>query len=78
MPQLHLYVSDAVADPLRARAQTEELPLSRYLAKVVTASVTAGWPPGYFETVFGSSPDFEVPDWPDYSPLEPWDGTPDA
>jgi hypothetical protein len=72
MPQLHLYVSDDVAETLRARADDAGLSVSRYLAKVVTESVHPGWPEGYFEAIAGSCPDFAVPPSPPPRPIEPW------
>ena len=44
MPQLHLYVSDATADVLRADAEEANLSLSRYMAKVLTETTQRGWP----------------------------------
>ncbi len=54
MPQLHFYVPEAVAEQLRARAQAQGLPISRYLAAVACRDVHAGWPPTYFDDVVGS------------------------
>ncbi|MGI9116313.1 MAG: antitoxin [Gaiellales bacterium] len=73
MPQLHLYVSDATAESLKADAARERLSLSRYLAKVVTESARTGWPEGYFEAVAGSCPDFAVPEDLPEPPIEPLD-----
>lgn len=73
MPQLHLYVSDEVAASLRQSAEEAGLSTSRYLAKIVTASVHPGWPEGYFDAVCGSCPDFpDPPPEPPESPIEPW------
>jgi hypothetical protein len=72
MPQLHLYVSDEVAASLRQAADENGLSMSRYLAKVVTDAVHPGWPPGYFEALAGSCPDFAVPTSPPPRPIESW------
>jgi len=71
MPQLHLYVSDATADILRADAERENLSLSRYLAKVVTDTAKTGWPAGYLDGIFGSCPAFAVPEEPPYEQIPP-------
>ncbi len=54
MAQLHLYVSDAVAQKLREAAEARGLSLSKYLAEVVQREATLAWPEGYFEAVVGS------------------------
>ena len=55
MPQLHMYVPEAVASELRKKAKREKLSLSKYLASVVTRDAVADeWPEGYFEKVAGS------------------------
>jgi hypothetical protein len=72
MPQLHLYVSDDVAERVRTRAERESLTTSRYLAKLVIESTDSQWPPGYFDAVCGSCPDFQVLDEPPEPPIEPW------
>lgn len=53
MPQLHFYVPEPVAEQLRARAQAQGLPISRYLAAVACRDVHTGWPPAYFDEVVG-------------------------
>lgn len=53
MAQLHLYVSDAVADRLRQQADQQGLSLSRYLALLAAKEAGGGWPEGYFESVIG-------------------------
>ena len=53
MPQLHLYVSDDVADRLREKSKASNMSLSKYLAKIVQRETQAGWPEGYFEQVVG-------------------------
>ncbi len=72
MPQLHLYVSDDVAERIREQAERESLTTSRYLAKLAVESTESQWPPGYFDTVCGSCPDFQVPDDPPEPLMEPW------
>ncbi len=62
MPQLHLYVADDVAELIRVRAAEQGLSTSRFLAKVATESIETGWPPGYFDAVCGSCPDFPYPE----------------
>lgn len=80
MPQLHLYVSDATADVLREDAQEANLSLSRYMAKVLTDATHRGWPKGYLDGIFGTCPDFSIPEEPPYEPIEPLDmpGAPGA
>ena len=53
MPQLHLYVSDDVAEKIKRKAEKRRLTTSRYLAEVVKRDLGRGWPEGYFETVVG-------------------------
>ena len=54
MPQLHLYVSDEVAEAIRARAEQRGISVSRLLADIVEREVPAGWPRGWFERYFGA------------------------
>lgn len=51
MSQLHFYVSDEIEAQIRQKAQSLNLPLSRYLANVIKreVSVQNQWPEGYFE-----------------------------
>ncbi|MEQ1592858.1 MAG: hypothetical protein ABL892_10775 [Thiobacillaceae bacterium] len=55
MAQLHCYVPEALAQQAQRRAAQSGLSLSRYLAELVKrdASVSAGWPEGYFD-LFGA------------------------
>ena len=53
MPQLHMYVSDEVAQSLRRRAAARSQSLSKYLAELARREVGSGWPEGYFERVVG-------------------------
>ncbi len=65
MPQLNFYVPQSTADELKRRAKVRKLPVSRYIAEIVSKDVKTGWPPGYFESTFGSIPDLERPEqWP--------------
>lgn len=61
MPQLNFYVPQSTADELKRRAKARKLPVSRYIAEIVSKDVKTGWPPGYFEATFGSIPDLERP-----------------
>lgn len=51
--QLHLYVSDDVAEAVRKRAESRGVSTSRYLADLVARDVQADWPAGFFEKVIG-------------------------
>jgi hypothetical protein len=53
VPQLHLYVPDAVAKQLRAKASALGMSMSRYLATVVCRGTGQGWPEGFFDEVVG-------------------------
>jgi hypothetical protein len=54
MPQLHLYVSDAVAAAVKRKAGAEGKTVSGYLAEVVSRDAqAAAWPPGFFRQVVG-------------------------
>lgn len=54
MPQMHFYVSEAIAERLRAQARALGLSVSRYLAVVVGRDVHNGWSAGYFDSVVGA------------------------
>jgi len=55
MPQLHLYVSQSVAEEIRRRAESKGLSVSAFLADLVKAEVNDdGWPVGYLQEVIGS------------------------
>jgi len=54
VPQLHLYVSQSVAEEVRRRAESKGLSVSAFLADLVKAEVNDGWPAGYLEEVIGS------------------------
>jgi hypothetical protein len=53
MPQLHLYVSDKVAEAAKAKAQAAGKSLSSYLAELVTSEVAGDWPDDFFKEVVG-------------------------
>ncbi len=53
MPQLHLYVSEEVAERLREQAKVRNLSVSKYLADIVRRETAPAWPEGYFEKVLG-------------------------
>lgn len=54
MPQLHLYVPDAVAERLRSKAKERGMSLSGYLAEIAGREVGGEeWPRGFFEEVLG-------------------------
>jgi hypothetical protein len=48
------------------------LTTSRYLAKLAVESTESQWPPGYFDTVCGSCPDFQIAEDPPEPLIEPW------
>ncbi|MCX6590075.1 MAG: hypothetical protein NTZ56_00995 [Acidobacteria bacterium] len=62
MPQLNFYVPQSTADELKRRAKARKLPVSRYIAEIVSKDVKTGWPPGYFEGTFGCISDLERPE----------------
>ena len=53
MPQLHLYVSDDVAETATARAKAAGKTLSSYLADLVVTEVGGEWPDDFFDEVIG-------------------------
>lgn len=53
MPQLHLYVSDEVAEAAKARAEGAGKSLSSYLADLVRSEIGTEWPDSFFEEVVG-------------------------
>lgn len=54
MAQLHCYLPDELAEQVRQRAARAGMSVSRYLAHIARKDVEPGWPPHYFERVFGS------------------------
>ena len=53
MPQLHLNVSDEVAETAKARAKAAGKSLSSYLTDLVVREIAGEWPDGFFEKVVG-------------------------
>ena len=54
MAQLHLYLPDDVTERIKARASSEGVSLSKYLATIVSREAGLDeWPPGYFQTAIG-------------------------
>ncbi len=66
MPQLHLYVSEDLAEKIREQAEASGSSVSGYLAKLVRREVPQGWPEGFFERVVGG--------WQGPGPERPVDG----
>lgn len=56
MPQLHFYVPEEVAERIRRNASRKRVPVSKYLAQVVTGQVSPAktWPKDYFTKVLGA------------------------
>jgi len=52
--QLHFYVTDELGERIKAQAQGEGVPVSKYLAELVQREVVQGWPEGYFQRVTGA------------------------
>lgn len=53
MPQLHLYVPEAIAEELRRRADSRGMSLSAFLAQLVRGAIDQGWPDGFFQEIAG-------------------------
>jgi len=53
MAQIHCYIPDQIASQLSKKARKNHLSVSKYLASLVRKDISAGWPTGYFEQVFG-------------------------
>jgi hypothetical protein len=53
VPQLHLYLPEKDAKAIRAKAKARGVPVSRYLAEIVTRELHRGWPEGFFDRVCG-------------------------
>jgi hypothetical protein len=54
MPQLHLYVSEPIAEAIRRRAESRGISVSGLLAEIVEREAAPEWPAGYFERVTGA------------------------
>jgi hypothetical protein len=53
MPQLHLYVPEALAQKVKQKARQSGLSTSKYLAELIKRDVGAGWPEAFFTEVVG-------------------------
>lgn len=53
MPQLHLYVTNALAQKVKQKAQQSGLSTSKYLAELIKRDVGSGWPDAFFAEVVG-------------------------
>ena len=53
MPQLHLYVSNNLAQKIQQEAEAADMSVSGYLASLVKREVVTDWPESYFEEVVG-------------------------
>lgn len=53
MPQLHFYLPKELADKVRRVAEAADMPVSRYIAELVTREIGSEWPEGYFKEVIG-------------------------
>lgn len=70
MAQLHLYLSDDLAQEVRQRAKSQGLTVSAYLAAIVRSQMMDQWPEGFFSRVVGGWVG-EPLTRPDQPPLEP-------
>jgi len=71
MPQLYFSVERPLAEELARRAAEENLPLSKYLARLVREQVREDWPDDYLTTVIGSCADDPLQVPADDPPDEP-------
>ena len=53
MPQMHLYVPEALAQTVRRLAGEKGMSVSRYLAELVRHQISDDWEEGFFEAVVG-------------------------
>ncbi len=53
VPQMHLYVPEALAETVRRRAQEKGVSVSRYLAELVQHEISDEWDDSFFEEVVG-------------------------
>jgi hypothetical protein len=51
--QLHLYLSEELAEKVRQRAAAGGQSVSAFLAELVRGQIADTWPEGYFENVVG-------------------------
>ena len=74
MPQLHCYVTDALAERLQERGRHQHISVSKYIAGLVEKDVGNQWPEGFFETVFGGwEGDLVRPEQGEFEEREPFD-----
>jgi hypothetical protein len=72
VPQISIYVSDEVADRLRAEARRAGISLSKYVTKKLSADADGG-PANYFDRVIGSwKGELERPEQLPDQQREPW------
>ena len=53
MAQLHLYLTDDLAEEVRNRAKSRGMTVSAYLAEIVRSQMTDQWPEEFFSKVVG-------------------------
>jgi hypothetical protein len=53
MAQLHLYLSDDLAEQVKERARSRGVTVSAYLADIVRRQMVDQWPEGFFSRVVG-------------------------
>lgn len=73
MPQLHFYVDLSTEQRIRERAQAQGLTVSKYIASILAREVDAGYPPGFWDDVYGcwAGEPFDRPAQLDYEDREP-------
>lgn len=71
MPQLYFSVDRPLADELARRAADENLPLSKYLARLVREQVQEAWPDDYLTAVIGCCANDPLEEPTDDPPDEP-------
>lgn len=70
MPQLYFSVERPLAEQLARRAADENLPLSKYLARLVREQVREEWPEDYLSAVIGCCADDPLQEPTDHLPDE--------
>jgi hypothetical protein len=53
MPQLHLYVSNEIAEALKRKSKAQGMSVSKYLAEIVRKDLGVGFPEHYDEILGG-------------------------
>jgi len=53
LSRIHCYLPVEIETELRARAKARKLPLSKYIAAILTREVGKDWPDGWSERVYG-------------------------